>query len=534
MFKLVYNEMQPTRWLPVAAAGAIIFAILSVSFLYTVVRESVQFARHQHAHYEQSFAAHIQATVTLSDTVFSSLIHQPNIHQLMRRANSGDETEQDLVRQELYTVLKPVYQALTDADIQQLHFHFPDNRSFLRFHRPELFGDDLTPVRPSVVYTNANLKPFHGFEEGRIFNGYRHVYPLLENGEHLGSVEISNSLLSFKRVFQRNMESEVDFLLYESVVTQTVFAQAQDNYIAHLLHPSLVIQRDLANYRGEYQHLTAQEKARIIDKLSKRRTLANAIEQQQPYFTLVRLGLTVYSVQLSPLMSEASEQSVGVVLNISQYRFFSEAWPRYVMQLVLFLIVAAVFAAVLMRQRRLYTETKFWAQHDSLTGLFNRSHFSVLAKKRLRENTEAQEKIANKRRPPTWHARHYVLLMLDIDHFKAVNDQHGHDTGDRALELVANGMRNILPAGDLFCRWGGEEFMALVRGTAEQVNEAANALRLYIQQESEQSSDVPAITVSIGLAEVRYLSDWEGALKRADIALYAAKANGRNQVVVGE
>lgn len=534
MFKLVYNEIQPTRWLPVAVAGAVIFAILSVSFLYTVVRETEHFARHQHAHYEQSFAAHIQATATLSNTVFNSLIHQPYIHQLMRRANSDDDTEQNLARQELYTALKPVYQALTDADIQQLYFHLPDNRSFLRFHRPELFGDDLTPVRPSVVYTNANLKPFHGFEEGRIFNGYRHVYPLLENGEHLGSVEISNSLLSFKRVFQRNMESEVDFLLYESVVTHTVFAQERDNYAAHPLHPSLVIQRELADYTSEHQHVTVKEKARIIDKLSKSASLANAIERQQSYFTLVRLGLTVYSVQLSPLISEASEQPVGVVLNMSQYRFFSEAWPRYVMQLVLFLIVAAVFAAVLMRQRRLYKEAKFWAQHDSLTGLFNRSYFSVLAKKRLRENTEAQAKIANKRKPPSWHARQYALLMLDIDHFKSVNDQNGHDTGDRALSLVADCVRNILPAGALFCRWGGEEFMALVRGTAEQANETANALRLCIQQESEQSSDVPAITVSIGLAEVRYLPDWEGALKRADIALYDAKANGRNQVVIGE
>ncbi|MCH8500706.1 MAG: diguanylate cyclase [Aliidiomarina sp.] len=498
------------------------------------MRETEHFARHQHDHYEQSFTSHIQATATLSDTVFHSLINQPIIYQLMRQANSEDSATQNAARQELHSTLGPAYQALKAADIQQLHFHLPNNHSFLRFHRPELFGDDLTPVRPSVVYANNRLKPFHGFEEGRIFNGYRHVYPLLDNGEHLGSVEISNSLLSFKRVFQRNMESEVDFLLYENVVANTVFAQEQGNYATHPLHPNLVIQNELANYSGEFQRVTPTEKAIIIEKLSKRASVVNAIERQQSFFTVIRLGLMSYSVQLSPLLSESSEKPVGVVLKISPYRFFSEAWPRYLIQLVLFFIVAAVFAAVLMRQRRLYKEAKFWAQHDSLTGLFNRSYFSVLAKKRLQENTEARVKITEKRNSPSWHTRDYTLLMLDIDRFKAVNDQYGHDTGDVALELVAECLRDSLSSGELYCRWGGEEFMILVRGDSEQAQAKANALRLHIQEESDQSSKVPKITVSIGLAAVQFLSDWEGALKRADVALYKAKANGRNQVVISE
>lgn len=123
------------------------------------------------------------------------------------------------IREELYIALIHNYENFKNYGIQQLHFHLPNNDSFLRFHAPKIYGDNLTNIRESVKFVNTNKIPIIGFEEGRIFNGYRYVYPLFdENKIHIGSVEISSSLLYFKKVFENNNNSHIDYILKKEVV----------------------------------------------------------------------------------------------------------------------------------------------------------------------------------------------------------------------------------------------------------------------------------------------------------------------------
>ncbi|ACF14784.1 diguanylate cyclase (GGDEF domain) [Chloroherpeton thalassium ATCC 35110] len=134
--------------------------------------------------------------ITLSNSesaqiAFSSQINQPEILDLFKQARSADENRRDSIRQNLYEKLSPLYERLTLRDVRQLHFHLPDCESFLRFHRPTKYGDNLKGVRYSVEKANADLVRVTGFEEGRIFNGFRNVFPLIYEGEHLGSVEVS-------------------------------------------------------------------------------------------------------------------------------------------------------------------------------------------------------------------------------------------------------------------------------------------------------------------------------------------------------
>ena len=122
----------------------------------------------------------------------------------------------------------------------------------------------------------------------------------------------------------------------------------------------------------------------------------------------------------------------------------------------------------------------------------------------------------------------YVLMMVDIDHFKAINDQHGHAEGDRVIKRIAQALRDGLRVDDFVARWGGEEFCVLMPRIGL-VEARALAERLTLQV---AASGQPRVTISIGVAEAHAQSEVpEAAIRRADAAMYRAKQSGRNQVV---
>jgi diguanylate cyclase (GGDEF)-like protein len=170
---------------------------------------------------------------------------------------------------------------------------------------------------------------------------------------------------------------------------------------------------------------------------------------------------------------------------------------------------------------RANADLKRLATTDSLTGVSNRRHFLELAGK----------EIARMRRYQTPCS----CLMLDIDHFKQVNDSFGHDVGDQAIIATARAAQQTLRTEDLFGRIGGEEFAGMLPMTAlDQAATVAERLRLAIAaiRIPTKQSEL-RFTASIGLTAIPLDEDsFDVALKRADEGLYAAKHNGRNRVVV--
>lgn len=168
-------------------------------------------------------------------------------------------------------------------------------------------------------------------------------------------------------------------------------------------------------------------------------------------------------------------------------------------------------------QKRLKNELEYAASRDPLTGLWNRRHFLDLQGKARQQ----------KRRNDV----DYSLLILDVDHFKNINDQLGHDKGDEALVLLARTLENRVRETDSVCRWGGEEFIILLPQTdIENAACLAECLRTSVTE--MQIPELPRMTVSIGVAQHQHEETTESLLKRADAALYQAKAAGRNRVVV--
>jgi diguanylate cyclase (GGDEF)-like protein len=128
-----------------------------------------------------------------------------------------------------------------------------------------------------------------------------------------------------------------------------------------------------------------------------------------------------------------------------------------------------------------------------------------------------------------------ALIAVDIDHFKQINDRHGHAGGDRVLEQVARDLAEAFRGSDLLFRVGGEEFLLLLPMTRySEAMIAAERLRssLAARPISGRDGQAMAVTASLGVTEVDVLNeDWDAALHRADQALYQAKTRGRNRVV---
>jgi diguanylate cyclase (GGDEF)-like protein len=162
---------------------------------------------------------------------------------------------------------------------------------------------------------------------------------------------------------------------------------------------------------------------------------------------------------------------------------------------------------------------------DDLTRLANRRH---ARDRMIAEGAEAAR-----------HGRALSLAMLDVDHFKAVNDAHGHDAGDAVLRAVARACEEVLRDSDLLARWGGEEFLAVLPETdAASARAVAERLRAAVERLRVEPPGASALSVTVSAGVATWVPpgpdadrpDGDALLREADVALYRAKSAGRNRV----
>ena len=202
-----------------------------------------------------------------------------------------------------------------------------------------------------------------------------------------------------------------------------------------------------------------------------------------------------------------------VLLDISERR----AMEQHVLQLNAELEskVEARTAALAQANQELHHQ----ARHDALTGLANR----MAANERLRSEFLLLQR----------SQRPYAVLLLDIDHFKQVNDSLGHEAGDKVLQGVAQRLRATLRESDFLARWGGEEFLVLLPATDRtEARLVAEKLRLAVEQAPDPVAGRITLSIGVAAANPEQLSE-NDAVRLADLLLYGAKNAGRNRVHAG-
>lgn len=183
---------------------------------------------------------------------------------------------------------------------------------------------------------------------------------------------------------------------------------------------------------------------------------------------------------------------------------------------LLALIVPGVIGVRSIRQDQLLRSAVIrLSQEDALTSLYNRRRITELLETEIRRAAR--------------YEAGFCLLMMDVDHFKSVNDVYGHQAGDRVLAALAGVVRSTVRATDSVGRWGGEEFMVIsLHSNTQGGASLANSIRTRIEQ--ADLGELGHITASFGVTAFAAGDDSEAMVARADAALYAAKRLGRNRV----
>ena len=168
---------------------------------------------------------------------------------------------------------------------------------------------------------------------------------------------------------------------------------------------------------------------------------------------------------------------------------------------------------------------------DELTGILNRRGFLEYSQKFF-EEAKNYQKFPNRRK--NLIIKSLSLVIFDIDHFKKINDEFGHQIGDKILKEAVKIIKNEIRQIDVFARWGGDEFVICLVGAKEKdAVTIMNNLKEKIEKtEFKANNQLIKITLSVGVAGLNKEDNFNELFKKADKALYQAKQNGRNKVVL--
>ncbi|MBP1934420.1 GGDEF domain-containing protein [Ammoniphilus resinae] len=209
---------------------------------------------------------------------------------------------------------------------------------------------------------------------------------------------------------------------------------------------------------------------------------------------------------------------------LTQYAAFSGNIPNdYLYRLVSTSIVGWLILLTMtffiIKNKRLVEELEYHSLTDNLTQAFNRRYLEQYYEKFLTESSRQKQTLS--------------IMLFDIDHFKKINDQFGHNAGDLVLQRLAAEIKELIRKRDVFVRMGGEEFALFLPNTdLNQADSMAERIRHQVQEvKLDHHGAAISFTISIGITIFK-VDTLEQLIERADQALYQAKASGRNKVVV--
>lgn len=241
-----------------------IFVSLVAYFVTTYDKNSKidKFLQDKTKESQQQYDAIYNKYKMIASVIFKTDINKYDALEIFKNAKYADDAQKALIREELYERLIFSYSTLKEHNIKQLHFQLPNNESFLRFHRPQIYGDDLTSIRATIKYVNETKQPIDSFEEGRVYNGYRFAYPLFYNDEHIGSVEVSFSSKAMTDELFHSYQNIASFFMDREIVGEKVFETELDNYLQSPFKHYL-IEKSIQNNNMKFSSQTIE----ILDEI---------------------------------------------------------------------------------------------------------------------------------------------------------------------------------------------------------------------------------------------------------------------------
>lgn len=257
----------------------IIIAFFRIILIFQFQLQKKELRKNPITNFDDRISTIFQVYNNMADILYYSYIDNREIKDIFYKGvKAEDIQEKNYYRNLLYNKLSPLYDDLKKYNFRQLHFHDKNNKSFLRMHSPDKFDDDLTGIRTSVEYVNKNIEKISGFEEGRIFNGYRFVYPLLYDNEHIGSVEISVSMELVIKQLKDKFNQDIQFIILRDKVEKKVFQSKLDNYKVWEIDDRFMLDKNIKSDYILYNKINKKDIKKLQKCLSKNKNNKFAIE----------------------------------------------------------------------------------------------------------------------------------------------------------------------------------------------------------------------------------------------------------------
>lgn len=450
---------------------------------------------------------------SFSNFIFLSAIDNDLIKGYLFEANHGDESVQAQMRKKLAEELNATHRLITSYNFRQFHFQLASGDSFYRFHSPDKFGDNLLDVRQSMRIANLERKYVSGFEEGRIFSGYRFVYPLNYKEEHVGSIEISISpQCILEEMYALDPHRDLGFILSKDVMKETVFGDQQSRYQTSFISEEYVSDVEISELTDQRQDsLKLHQNPLFLAKL--KGLVEDDLHQKNAVSLSMTFGKKAYLIQYR-LIHDISNRPVGYFYGLKE-----DSQIQAILAAKKILIILATMIMLILMFLVIYTyigqqELRRLAITDQLTNIYNRHSFYLLAGQEIARAERSEESVS--------------IAMIDIDYFKRINDSYGHAAGDEVIKTVVALIKDSIREADILARYGGEEFIVLMPATTLQ-NACTVAERIRKVVGGHRFKQVGHVTVSAGLAERIKKENIDTTIERADKALYEAKETGRNR-----
>lgn len=451
-----------------------------------------------------------------AETYYNETIaNNKEIIDIIDKANNITDKESDYLRNRLIDILSPTYQRAVENNFRQFHFHLADCTSFLRFHKTELHGDNLKNIRETVRIANEEQRYCEGFEEGKVYNGYRYVFPLFKDGNHIGSVETSVSTYMVMELINELFDTTSSFIIKKSIVDGKVYEGQIHNYIDCDYLDSYYYDKEINN---NFSSNNSSERLLLIEKINEniKKEVSELIQTEDDFIINTELESQNYLVLFLPIYNISNEQVAYFVFYENNHVLGVYKHVLLVNITLLVLVVILVIATIIfLNISKIKAENH--SNIDRLTGLYNRKKFNELIEYEINRHDRYNIK--------------FSIIMYDIDHFKKVNDDFGHVNGDIILSEMSALVKLNIRKSDFLVRWGGEEFIILLPHTSKnEATEIAEITRIKIESHKFSVNGLDKVTVSLGVAEYSNSESADDLISRVDNLLYFAKSSGRNQV----
>jgi len=503
------RETRRLRLLFLVPLGIAILAIVMALTLVLIYQKSqsvdaavLRIRASAHEFYEESIHYDAQALQTL----LASIHHDPRLRAALKAKD----------RRTLLQLAAPIYDDFHDH-MQITHFYFtgPDRINLLRVHAPQRFGDRIDRYTTMVAEQSGTAS--YGVEMGPLGTfTLRLVEPWYDeqSRELIGYVELGLEVDRVLETLRDFFELEVVLLVHKDVLDREKWEAGMramgrspdwDRFSPVVIGaPSTVkISPLIASHIDESTLLTSDV---IIDE-----------REHGSSYRLIFLPLQDASgnhVAHLALLTDVTDDVEAATIAV-----YIGSVTALVAGSLLFYLFHWQVGRIGRRIEQDEAELDRLATHDALTGIYNRRNFDRLLR----------EEIARAGR----HNYAVSLLMIDIDHFKQVNDTHGHQSGDLLLVAICERLAGGLRSFDRLCRYGGEELAVILPQPEPSPLVVAERLRQAIggQPFAVRKTGEVTVTISIGSASLPTdASDATGLIAAADAALYAAKQGGRNRV----